>query len=127
MRSRMVCDYEALACAERTVEPVSPLYPTITRVFEIVFYIVFLIVTVPVLLLISIAINLESKGPVFYRQERMGLHGKTFYVLKLRSMRIDAEKNGPQWAEKNDPRVTRVGRFIDRKSTRLNSSHVKIS
>jgi exopolysaccharide biosynthesis polyprenyl glycosylphosphotransferase len=112
MRSRVVCDCDAYAFAERMPESVSPLYPTIKRVFEIVFSIVFLIVTFPVLLLIAIAIKLESKGPIFYRQERLGLHGKTFYVLKLRSMRTDAEKNGPQWAEKNDPRVTRVGRFI---------------
>lgn len=111
MRSR-VADYDANAFAERMPESMSAFYPTIKRIFEIVFSIAFLIVTFPVLLLIAIAIKLESKGPIFYRQERVGLHGKTFYVLKLRSMYTDAEKNGPQWAEKNDPRVTRVGRFI---------------
>jgi lipopolysaccharide/colanic/teichoic acid biosynthesis glycosyltransferase len=59
-----------------------------------------------------IAIKLESPGPVFYKQERVGLNGKRFEIIKLRSMRTDAEKNGPQWAAKNDPRVTRVGKFI---------------
>ena len=112
MRSRAACEYDSYAIAERMPESVSPLYPWVKRVFEILFSIVFLILTLPVLVLTAIAIKLESKGPVFYRQERVGLHGKTFYVLKLRSMYTDAEKNGPQWAEKNDPRVTRVGRFI---------------
>lgn len=88
------------------------LYPLVKRGFEIVFSLALLFFTLPVLVTFAIAIKLESKGPVFYRQERVGYMGKPFYVIKLRSMYIDAEKNGPQWASKNDPRVTRVGRFI---------------
>ncbi|RAL24569.1 sugar transferase [Thermoflavimicrobium daqui] len=88
------------------------LYPYVKRGLELVFSIILLIITLPVLLLTMIAIKLESPGPVFYKQERVGLGGRTFSIIKLRSMRTDAEKNGPQWAAKNDPRVTRVGKFI---------------
>ena len=87
-------------------------YPFFKRAFEIVFSIALLLFTLPVLVLTMIAIKLESPGPVFYKQERVGLNGKRFNIIKLRSMRSDAEKNGPQWAAKDDPRVTRVGKFI---------------
>lgn len=90
----------------------SMIYPIVKRSFEIIFSLALLIFTLPVLLLSAIAIKLESPGPVFYKQERVGLNGKKFWIVKLRSMRTDAEKNGPQWAAKNDPRVTQVGKFI---------------
>lgn len=64
------------------------------------------------MLLAALLIKLESRGPVFYQQERTGYEGSEFYIIKLRSMYVDAEKNGPQWAAANDPRVTRVGRWI---------------
>jgi exopolysaccharide biosynthesis polyprenyl glycosylphosphotransferase len=68
----------------------------------------------PVMLLVALLIKLDSPGPVFLIQERMGLDGKRFNVIKFRSMRRDAESNGPGWTVKGDPRVTRVGRFIRR-------------
>ena len=72
-----------------------------------------LLVAWPVMLVTALAIKVESPGPVLYRQRRMGLNGREFDVLKFRSMVQDAEKkSGPQWAQQNDPRVTRVGRFI---------------
>jgi len=65
------------------------------------------------MLIVSIAIKLDSKGPVFYKQERSGLNGKVFNILKFRSMIKDAEKqSGPVWSTKDDPRITRVGRII---------------
>lgn len=88
------------------------LYPLCKRTFEVLFSLLLLVATLPVLLVTAIAIKLESPGGVFYKQERVGKNGKTFNVWKLRSMRNDAEKNGPQWAAKNDARVTRVGNFI---------------
>ncbi|WP_257205658.1 sugar transferase [Priestia megaterium] len=71
-----------------------------------------LIVTSPILLLFCLAIKLESKGPAFFLQERVGLNGRLFHVIKLRSMNENAEVNGAQWALKDDPRVTVIGSFI---------------
>jgi sugar transferase (PEP-CTERM system associated) len=85
----------------------------VKRLFDIVTSTILLLVAAPVMLMTAIAIKLESAGPVIYRQERVGLGGKSFMCLKFRSMRTDAEKNGVAvWASKNDPRVTRVGAFI---------------
>lgn len=71
-----------------------------------------LVVTAPVMLLAALAIRLDSPGPVLYSQERVGKDGRTFNILKFRSMRIDAEANGAQWSGENDPRITHVGRFM---------------
>ncbi len=85
----------------------------IKRAFDILSSTTLLLVASPVMLLTMLAIKMESKGPVIYKQERVGLGGKSFMCLKFRSMRTDAEKNGVAvWAVKNDPRVTRVGAFI---------------
>ena len=70
-----------------------------------------LLTLVPILL-VACLIKLESSGPVLYRQDRVGRHGRVFSLLKLRSMRNDAEVGGPRWAAERDPRITRVGRFI---------------
>lgn len=66
----------------------------------------------PFMLLTAIAIRLESPGPVFYTQERMGLDGRPFQMIKFRTMREDAEAQGPGWTVENDPRVTRLGRIL---------------
>lgn len=85
----------------------------VKRTFDIVASLLLLVLTAPVMLLAAVAIVLEGGGPVIFRQERVGLNGKTFTLLKFRSMRVDAEKDGaPQWATANDPRVTRIGAFI---------------
>ena len=74
-----------------------------------------LLVLLPFLPLIAAAIWFEDRGPIFYRQERMGLDGKPFMILKFRSMRVDAEESsGPVWAVKDDPRRTRAGTFLRR-------------
>ena len=83
------------------------------RLFDITVSLALLLVTLPITLLTAILVKLESPGPVLYRQERVGLHGKPFMVLKVRSMRQDAETAGsPQWAQVRDPRVTRIGSII---------------
>jgi len=83
------------------------------RLFDIVASLLLLILSAPVMLLTALAVKLESKGPAFYRQKRVGLFGVEFDVIKLRSMRQDAEVAGlAVWAQENDPRITRVGRFI---------------
>lgn len=70
------------------------------------------ILSLPIALLAALLIKLDSRGPVFYRQERVGNNGKRFVLLKFRSMRVDAEQSGPVWASKDDDRTTRVGRII---------------
>jgi sugar transferase (PEP-CTERM system associated) len=87
----------------------------VKRVFDIVSSSILFIAAAPIMLLTALAIKLESAGPVFYRQERVGLNGRPFQVIKFRSMRTDAEKDGkPRWASANDDRVTRVGHIIRR-------------
>ncbi|MFY9270265.1 MAG: TIGR03013 family XrtA/PEP-CTERM system glycosyltransferase [Candidatus Manganitrophaceae bacterium] len=72
-----------------------------------------LILLSPVFLALSVLIKLDSRGPIFYRQERVGENGKPFMVIKFRSMHQDAERGtGPVWASQNDPRVTRLGRIM---------------
>jgi len=85
------------------------------RLLDILASLTLLVLTLPTLLLAAIAIKLEGKGPVFYRQERVGRRGRTFHIYKFRTMRVDAEQTiGPQWATVKDPRVTRVGSFLRR-------------
>ncbi len=82
------------------------------RMFDIVASLILLILSAPIVCLTAIAIKLESKGPAFYRQTRVGLFTEPFNLIKLRSMRQDAEAGGAVWAQENDPRVTRIGRII---------------
>ncbi len=83
------------------------------RFIDIILSIIILIISSPVVLLTSIAIKLDSEGPIFFVQERMGQNGKIFKMIKFRSMKKDAEKHtGPVWSVKDDPRVTRVGKII---------------
>jgi Undecaprenyl-phosphate glucose phosphotransferase len=87
---------------------------TLKRVVDLVGSGIGLVALSPFLMMMAIAIKLDSPGPVFYAQERMGLDANPFWCLKFRSMRTDAEKNGPGWTTEDDPRVTRLGRFIRR-------------
>jgi sugar transferase (PEP-CTERM system associated) len=70
------------------------------------------LLSLPIVLLTAVLIKIDSRGPVFYRQERIGKNGRPFVLAKFRSMRVDAEKEGPVWASKGDERTTRVGRII---------------
>ena len=90
----------------------STLFRLVRRVVSVVIALVGLVLSLPLLPLIMLAIRLDSKGPVLYRQRRVGKGGKVFDVVKFRTMRTDAEAGGPQWAGNNDPRVTRIGRFL---------------
>jgi sugar transferase (PEP-CTERM system associated) len=83
------------------------------RVFDIVVSLILLVCTLPIMIITAILIKLESSGPAVYRQTRVGLYGQEFNVLKLRSMRANAERAGKAvWAQKDDPRVTRIGKVI---------------
>ncbi|MBA4752426.1 MAG: TIGR03013 family PEP-CTERM/XrtA system glycosyltransferase [Sphingopyxis sp.] len=83
------------------------------RLFDIVASLLVLVVGLPLIIVAGIAVILDSRGPVFYRQPRVGLFGEPYDIFKIRSMRTDAEASGKAvWASENDPRVTRVGRII---------------
>ena len=85
------------------------------RLFDVTWSLLLLILAAPLMLVTIMAIAFESRGPVFYRQERVGRDGRSFRVWKFRSMRLNAEADGrPQWAAANDSRVTRVGAMIRR-------------
>jgi exopolysaccharide biosynthesis polyprenyl glycosylphosphotransferase len=86
------------------------------RAFDLVFSVIILILSFPMMLLIALMIK-TSKGSIFYRQERIGLKGKPFNIIKFRTMRPDAELAGPQLSRENDPRITKVGKFL--RKTRL--------
>jgi sugar transferase (PEP-CTERM system associated) len=85
-----------------------------TRILDLFTSSLLLLTTMPVMLATALAIKLEDgwQAPVFYRQQRVGLGGKTFGILKFRSMCLDAERNGARWAQRRDPRVTKVGGLI---------------
>lgn len=86
----------------------------IKRLMDIVISAAVLVLGAPLMALAALAIKLDSRGPVFYSQERIGQYGKRFHIHKFRTMRTDAEKSGPQWATAKDSRVTRLGRFLRR-------------
>jgi sugar transferase (PEP-CTERM system associated) len=70
------------------------------------------LLSLPIVIVTAILIKLDSRGPVFYKQERVGKNGRAFTLIKFRSMKVDAEADGPVWASKGDDRTTRIGRII---------------
>ena len=87
----------------------------VKRLFDISATAILLVFTLPIMAIMALSISIESRGPVIYRQDRVGRGGRKFTLLKFRSMGLDAEKDGrPSWAVANDARVTRVGRFMRR-------------
>ena len=88
------------------------LYSQIRRLLDVVLSVVGLVLSLPLMALAVIAIKLDSRGPILYRQKRVGQRNQIFTIMKFRSMRVDAEPDGPVWAEEDDPRITRVGRII---------------
>lgn len=82
------------------------------RGFDLLLSITLLLVTLPIGIITALLIKLESNGPIFFKQNRTGLHNEEFNVIKFRSMIHDAEKYGAKWATENDSRVTRIGKFI---------------
>jgi exopolysaccharide biosynthesis polyprenyl glycosylphosphotransferase len=85
---------------------------SLKRIFDIVVSVICLILLLPVMLFTAIMIKIGSKGPVFYSQERIGLKGKPFVMHKFRTMYKDAEKAGPALSSKDDPRITKAGKFM---------------
>ncbi|MCX5774188.1 MAG: exopolysaccharide biosynthesis polyprenyl glycosylphosphotransferase [Fusobacteria bacterium] len=90
----------------------SLIYMKFKRVCDVILAAIILIITSPIIALIAILIKLESEGSVFFKQERIGHNNHPFIIIKMRSMQIDAEKEGAKWATKKDIRITKVGKFI---------------
>src|SRR5690554_405553 len=89
----------------------------IKRAFDICFSLAVIVLGLPLFLLLILITKVTSKGPVFYKQQRIGINEKPFYIYKFRSMRVDAEKSGPQLSKDNDPRITKWGQIM--RKTRL--------
>jgi exopolysaccharide biosynthesis polyprenyl glycosylphosphotransferase len=84
----------------------------IKRFFDVTLSLLAIIVLLPVYIVLAIGVKLSSPGPIFFLQERIGLNGRTFQIIKFRTMYVDAEKQGPQLSSANDPRITGIGRFM---------------
>lgn len=84
----------------------------VKRILDIIFALLIGFCVIPIMIIAAIIIKLESKGPIFFIQERIGEGNKPFKIIKFRSMTTDAEKDGPKWATKNDNRVTKFGKFM---------------
>ena len=87
-------------------------YDILSRILDILLSLLGLTIGIPLIIIFGVLVKLEDGGPIIYKQERLGKDGKIFNLYKVRSMRIDAEKFGVQWAQNNDPRVLKVGKFI---------------
>lgn len=87
-------------------------YLSVKRALDIIISLIVLTTGFPLMLLVGVAIKVDSIGPIIYKQKRLGKDGKQFTLYKFRSMKVDAESIGAKWAEKNDERVTRVGSVI---------------
>ncbi|WP_299204812.1 sugar transferase [uncultured Amphritea sp.] len=86
------------------------------RIFDISVAVFVLIIIAPILLIIAVLVKIESKGPVLFNQERVGLYGESFYIYKFRSMVQNASEIGPYFTDHNDKRITKVGKLIRRTS-----------
>jgi len=96
----------------RTKDGMTAIGRAIKRVFDFCGAVVGIICTMPLCLVICLAQLIEGEGPIFYRQERVGRHGKVFRIWKFRTMKVTAENEGPQLAQEQDDRLTQVGRFL---------------
>jgi len=88
----------------------------VKRVFDVLISLFALTLFAPVMIIVAYFIKFESEGPAVFKQERVGINGKLFFIYKFRSMVIDSEKIGPYFTQKNDLRITRVGQFIRKTS-----------
>lgn len=110
-------EFDGLPLINLTDTPMYGWNVIVKRFTDIVCSSIAIIITAPIMSIISAVIKLTSPGPIFYRQERMGLDGKTFNILKFRSMKVDAElQTGAVWAQENDPRRTKFGTFLRKTS-----------
>lgn len=93
-------------------EPEKLVYLQFKQLGDRFFCCLFLLLLSPLLFIVSVLIRLDSPGPIFFIQERIGKDGQPFKLIKFRTMYLDAEKHGPQWAKKNDNRITNIGYYL---------------
>jgi exopolysaccharide biosynthesis polyprenyl glycosylphosphotransferase len=105
-------DFDGLPVINLTQMPLEGWNSLVKRTMDVALSAVGLVALAVLFPILAVAIWLEDRGPIFYAQERMGLDGRLFRMLKLRSMRVDAEDDGARWTEENDPRRTLVGAFL---------------
>jgi Undecaprenyl-phosphate glucose phosphotransferase len=105
-------DFDGLPVINLTQMPLEGWNSLVKRTMDVALSALGLVALAVLFPILALAIWLEDRGPIFYAQERMGLDGRLFRMLKFRSMRVDAEDDGARWAEENDPRRTRVGTFL---------------
>ncbi|MBI4828666.1 MAG: undecaprenyl-phosphate glucose phosphotransferase, partial [Nitrospinae bacterium] len=106
-------DFDGIPIVSLTESPLYGWSAALKRMFDIIGSLALIVLTAPVMAAVALAIRLESRGPVIFRQQRVSLGGEPFTIYKFRSMRVDAEAHtGAVWATQNDPRRTRVGEFI---------------
>lgn len=96
----------------KNISPKKPFYEFSKRAFDLILSILLFAALLPLFVIIAVLIKLSSRGPVFFTQERVGFHGIPFTLIKFRTMKTDAEKDGPRFAEKNDSRVTAIGKIL---------------
>jgi len=112
-----VDEMEGLPVVHLVDTPIQGWHAVAKRGMDVVGSVVLLVLFGPLMLLLALLVKLTSRGPVFFRQERMGLGGRPFIMRKFRSMRVDAEsETGPVWAKRGDPRCAGLGQFMRRTS-----------
>lgn len=109
--------FEQIFYVEKISAANKPAYLAAKRCFDVVASVINGIILILPMLAIGLLIKIDSKGPVLFKQERLGKDGRPFLIYKFRSMSLDAESDGPRWAEKEDDRCTKVGRIL--RKTRL--------
>jgi len=109
-------DFDGLPVINLTQMPLEGWNSLVKRTMDVALSALGLVAIAVLFPIIALAIWIEDRGPIFYAQERMGLDGRLFRMLKFRSMRVDAEDDGARWTEENDPRRTRVGTFLRKTS-----------
>lgn len=107
-------EFDGLPVVSLASTPLSGLNKVFKRIFDLVLGLFFLLLCLPVMLIVALLVKLTSRGPVFFKQERVGLDGHPFQIYKFRTMQVDAESNGAQFAVKGDCRVTPLGRMLRR-------------
>lgn len=112
MKDKIKQDNIAILINKKSVCFNFQLYDSVKRIGDVSLSILLFLVLSPLICILAILIKLDSSGPVIFSQERLGKDGVPFLIYKFRSMKVDAEKDGPQWASENDNRCTRVGKIL---------------